>query len=115
MPSKSYEAEPNIHQAIQGLVQKLTILEFSTIPEESKRIRQVIGRLNELNLDLLIVEVQGHDNEIRNATKLFNQARKSAEEAVEDIQKIADSIAKIAKAVGIIESAITKVALVAIP
>jgi len=115
MPSNAYEAEPDIHQAIQELVQKLTILEFSTIPEESQRIRQIIGRLNELNLDLLIVVVQGHDKEMKAATKLFNQAKKSAEEAVEDIQKIADTVAKIAKAVGLIETAITKVALVAIP
>ena len=115
MSSKSYEAEPDIHRAIQELVQQLTILEFATIPEESQRISQIIGRLNELNLDLLIVEVQGHDNEIKDATKLFNQAKKSAEHAVTDIQKMSDIIAKIAKAVGMLEKAITAIASVAIP
>ena len=115
MPSQAYEAEPNIHRVIHELVQELTILEFSTMPEESERISQIIGRLNELNLDLLIVKIQGNDDAIKNATKLFIQAKKSAEQAVADIQKITDTVARIAKAVGILEKAITAVAKVAIP
>jgi len=114
MPSRAYEAEPGIHQAIQELVLQLTILEFTVVPEDSQRIAQVIHRLNELNLDLLIVEVQGHDHEIKEATKLFTQAKKTAEQAISDIQKLSDTIAKIAKAVGILEKAVALVARVAI-
>ncbi len=115
MPSGAYEAEPNIHQAIQELVQQLSILEFSTTPEESQRISQVIDRLNELNLDLLITVVQGHDEEVRSATELFNQAKKTAEQAIVAIEKISKTIATIAKAVGILEKAISPIARVVIP
>jgi chromosome segregation ATPase len=112
MPSSQYEAEPDIHEAINQLVQKLNHLSFTVPTVEAERLFAMTTRLNQLNLALLIAEIRDADQEIAAATKIFNQAKKSAEQAINDIDKIADVASKIAKSVELLEKAIPVLAAV---